>query len=468
MKVPIFKKEMIITTTIKMSLCLLLFFCFACKSDDNGTFIPHKDLLHGFWFVADKGYVIELAENKNVIYNISSAGCTVLDNDFNIEESGIELKVVNANELTGVSQMSLSNLKLTRLQDLNAICLPDQISKTEDPKINFEHFWSFFNDYYAFFDLRGVNWSTYKNYGNQITKDNFYDVLEDLVLLFEDGHVSISDDKNDIDIESGIPVLIERLNVNLSGDLIIESEEDLGVILGQKATTIVEKYLEGTFEEDKEWNMLWGTINNDIMYLNILGMSGYGTELSNELSSLNLALDDVMNAIKDSGISKLIIDIRTNQGGFDKVSSDIAARFVDHERNVFSKKARLGNSFTEDQIISLGPKGDFQFTGDIVLLTSPLTASAAEIFTLYVKDLPYVTIVGEHTNGGFSDILTHVLPNGAEIGLSNEVYSDTKGVVYEGIGIGPAAENKIPFLSNDDFINEKDSGIERAIELLNK
>ncbi len=163
----------------------------------------------------------------------------------------------------------------------------------------------------------------------------------------------------------------------------------------------------------------------------------------------------------------MIIDVRFNQGGFDKVSSDIASRFTNQEHIAFSKKARLGDSFTEDQIISLSPKGDFQFNQDIVLLTSPLTASAAEIFALYLKDLPYVTIVGENTNGGFSDILTHALPNGAIIGLSNEIYSDMNGVVYEGIGVGPVAENRVPFLFNDDFSKNIDGGIEKAIKILN-
>ena len=79
-----------------------------------------------------------------------------------------------------------------------------------------------------------------------------------------------------------------------------------------------------------------------------------------------------------------------------------------------------------------------------------------------------MTIVGENTAGAFSTILEHVLPNGAEIGLSNEIYSDAQGVVFEVVGIGPDNEdNQVPFLSTLDFQEEVDSGIERALELLN-
>ena len=53
---------------------------------------------------------------------------------------------------------------------------------------------------------------------------------------------------------------------------------------------------------------------------------------------------------------------------------------------------------------------------------------------LCLKDLPY------DTNGAFSTILTHVLPNGATIGLSNEIYSDARGAIFEVIGIGPETQ----------------------------
>ncbi len=85
-----------------------------------------------------------------------------------------------------------------------------------------------------------------------------------------------------------------------------------------------------------------------------------------------------------------------------------------------------------------------------------------------MKDLPYVTMVGDNTNGVFSDILSHTLPNEALLGLSNEVYTDAKGKVFEAIGVGPSEENRVPLFSNDDFIKEKDSGIDLAIEILKK
>ncbi len=450
-------------------LFLLMGLFIACQSDDDGP-EPEKSI-NGFWLAADKGYIIEVNSDKNVLYNINTIGCSITDDNFDPEASfGIMLDqdLTDPNELIAISELSASDIKFTRLVNQNEFCLPDQITNTDDPKINFDHFWNTFNDYYAFFETRNVDWSQYKDLREQVTSDNFYDILEELVLQLEDGHVIIDDEANTIFIDSGLLSLFARLNLGLSGDFIIESGEDYDKLYGQRIETIRSKYLGDAFEIDERQNLAWGLISDDIAYMNVFSMAGYSSEEKNELATLNTLLDRVLNDLKESGVSKLIIDTRFNLGGYDMVSVNIASRFVNQERLVFSKKAKLGDGFTESTSISVTPKGDFQFAGDIVLLTSPITSSAAEIFALCMKDLPYVTIVGENTNGVFSDVLIHALPNGALIGLSNEVYSDAQGVVYEAVGIGPIDENRIPLFSNSDFTEEKDGGIDRAIEVLNK
>jgi hypothetical protein len=459
------------TETMKyVKVCLLILnilIFIACQSDDD-TLSPIVDPINGFWVSAEKGYILEFTDGKDLFYNINTAGCSIQDDDFVPEEFfGLKLDLVSENELIASTDLSDSEVKFTRLPNQNPNCLPDQISATEDPQVNFDHFWNIFNDHYAFFETRNVDWSQYESLRDQVTADNFYDILEELAYLLEDGHVSVIDEENGIFIESGGPKLLERLNANLSGNLIIENEDDYAVLENQKAITIVTKYLGGDYEIDDNGNIIWGLINDDIGYILISTMEGYGTSFSDELLTLNAVLDTMMNDLKASGVSKLIIDIRFNDGGYDTAALNMVSRFMDQERISYFKKARLGNGFTENKSFSVGPRGDFQFTTDIILLTSPYSVSAAELFTLCMKDLPYVTIVGENTSSAFSTVLEHVLPNGAKVGLSNEIYSDAQGEVFEVIGIGPEnEENRVPFLSTIDFQEEKDSGIERALELL--
>ena len=331
-------------------------------------------------------------------------------------------------------------------------------------KVNFDHFWNIFNDYYAFFEARNIDWAQYESLRDQVTSDNLYDTIEELLYIIDDCHVSLYDEDLDIDILSGYPGLLEQLNMHLSGNLVIENLEDFFDLGNQKIETIVFDYLGGEFDIDDRNNILWGLINEDTGYINVASMEGYGSNLSNEIASLNTLLDTIMGDLEASGVSKLVIDIRYNDGGFDTVALDIASRFMDQERVSYFKKARLGDGFTENMPFSVAPKGSFQFTGDIVLLTSPFTVSAGELFTLCLKDLPYVTLVGENTAGAFSTILEHALPNGALVGLSNEIYSDAQGEVFEIVGIGPDNEdNQVPFLSNQDFEEEKDSGLDLSL-----
>ncbi len=440
----------------------------ACQSDTDDTPTPPEVPIDGFWSIAEKGWIFEFKDGNDIFYNTNTAGCAIQNDDFVLQDFfGFDFDVINENELIASSDLSDSEIKFVRLPNQNPDCLPEQVASTNDPQINFDHFWNIFNDYYAFFEARNIDWSQYENLRDQVTTTNFYDTLETLALLLEDGHVSIEDDENSIQIESGNPKLFERLNANLSGDLFLEDIDDFVDLGNQKIITIVTNYLGGDFEIDERENIIWGAVN-EVGYINILSMEGYGTSFNDEIANLNVLLDRIMNDLNNSGISKLIIDIRFNNGGFDTVALDMVSRFINQEQVSYFKKARLGTGFTENRSFSVAPKGDFQFTNDIVLLTSPFTISAAELFTLCLKDLSYVTIVGENTNGAFSTILEHALPNGATVGLSNEIYSDAQGAIFEVVGIGPDnQEDLIPFLSTLDFQEEKDSGIERALEILN-
>jgi C-terminal processing protease CtpA/Prc len=111
----------------------------------------------------------------------------------------------------------------------------------------------------------------------------------------------------------------------------------------------------------------------------------------------------------------------------------------------------------------LQPQGDAQFIGPIVLLTCDSVFSGGEAFALAIRQLPYVTIVGDHTNGIFSYQLQKKLPNGWGYCLSYQVYLSADLVCYEGRGV-PA---DIELLSKKAAIaSGVDPLITRALEVL--
>ena len=104
-----------------------------------------------------------------------------------------------------------------------------------------------------------------------------------------------------------------------------------------------------------------------------------------------------------------------------------------------------------------------QFTGPIVLLTCDAVFSGGEAFALAIRQLPYVTILGDHTNGIFSYQLEKKLPNGWEYCLSYQEYFSADMVCYEGKGV-PADIELLN--STADIENGADPLITVALEVL--
>jgi carboxyl-terminal processing protease len=185
-------------------------------------------------------------------------------------------------------------------------------------------------------------------------------------------------------------------------------------------------------------------------YLRILELEGV------KKRKLTTALDKILNNFIE--LEGVIIDIRNNPGGDDSTVIQIVNRFCDRKRIAFHRKTKRGpgvDEFSPLKTWHIEPQGNTQFTGPIVLLTCDSVFSGGEIFALTLKELPYVTIIGEHTNGIFSYQLEKKLPNGWRYCLSYQVYFSADMVCYEGRGVPPDIE----------LLNKK-SDIERGVDPL--
>ena len=195
-------------------------------------------------------------------------------------------------------------------------------------------------------------------------------------------------------------------------------------------------------------------------------MVGYSTEEQGtvpiEVENFEESLEAALDAMQH--VSGLVIDIRNNDGGLDTISIAAAGHFTDTEFHGYSKQAREGNNRTPLQDVMIKPRGQQRFTGHIVLLTSADTASAAEVFAMTMSQLPHVTVIGERSQGILSNVLEWELPNGFDIGLSNEFYLTPNGQWYEGEGIPVAIE--VPFYSIEQRESESDWALETAAQLL--
>lgn len=108
--------------------------------------------------------------------------------------------------------------------------------------------------------------------------------------------------------------------------------------------------------------------------------------------------DDVRDAIKQlqkkGNLRGLVLDLRENTGGFLSQAVKVAGLFISNGVIVISKYSNGEEHFFRDMDSTV------TYSGPLVILTSKLTASAAEIVTQALQDYGVAVVVGdEHTYG---------------------------------------------------------------------
>ena len=427
--------------------------------------------LDGIWRSEGYGRIAEIADTVLNLYEATDVSLIrVLKTTLEEVESTL---VLLGDQLFAKSNSSLHPISFRQIPSLPALT-----SVTDDPELNFEVFWRTFKENYAYFELYDVEWDAqYQLFQPQVTsnttQDELFDIMSSMLRPIEDFHVHLASGSRFF--KPGLlphPLLVQRSGFSTisetSIDRIIEEFEGL-VSDSLRIITETERYLNGEFTTAANNNLVYGKFTDPIGYLNIISMEGGDfsriDDFSVQRSELETSIDRILEEFKD--LEAIIVDVRFNGGGSDLLSLLIASRFADQKRLAFFKDA-LDTQAGDENFIPLGkffvePRGDLQFTKNITVLTGSMTASAAENFILMMMPFPYVTIIGEITSGAFSDVLNRTLPNGWEIGLSNERFLSPDGIDYQKIGIPPDIE--IP-LSEVDLAVGKDSILDTALGLL--
>ena len=426
--------------------CLLLMLTISCK-DRTKQELTTTD---GFWQSVGYGRVIKIDHGDFVLSDVTDISCIPIM-EGNVIDFEPNLHLIND---TLSLKDGINTYYFTRLSSLPEICTKPLSIKTTDALYNFEVLASTFEDHYAYFDLRAVDWdSLYMATKGKITSDTsdaeLYVIVEDMLNSFNDGHIGLD-----------APDVVEEAAQALRNKTIATA-----AIPGKRysphgvSDLVAEHYLKDQRKSSNNKMVQWGILENNIGYLQVNQMMGLAyLDISDsitgrrywetyfgaledltsekhttlEVAGIRKTMEEVMGDLADT--DALILDVRFNGGGKDEVGLEIMRFFNRKEQIVFSKKAKLGDRFTHPNYIKLSSAED-PYTKPIYLLTSQQSASATEIMVLSSLLLEHFTRIGAHTEGVFSDVLDKVLPNGWEVGLSNEVYLDTQGNNYEGKGI---------------------------------
>ena len=160
--------------------------------------------------------------------------------------------------------------------------------------------------------------------------------------------------------------------------------------------------------------------------------------------------------IKNEGISKVILDLRGNGGGYVQAAKTVASLWLEKNALIVSEKA--GSKTVEE----IRATGDNPLKGvKTVILLDGSSASASEIVAGALKEHRAAQIVGEKSYGKGSVQTTINMPNDALLKVTIAKWFTPSGKNISNNGISPDIEVKIPqgesYLLNDI---QKSKGLE--------
>jgi carboxyl-terminal processing protease len=400
----------------------------------------------GIWESSGYGWVLQIdANGAQRQYHRAGEMCVANDPNAPSHELALDSlylvrRDADGKGFTGFIRDNITRLHFSQLDALPAACVKPAV--TSDPVANFEYVWQTFNEHYAFFSGRGVDWyRTYEQFRPQVnpktTPQELAAVLTAMFETLDDRHVTLNRPGFE-EYRSGLGPIVNAVKRDYDAQPAKQKTgfyEFLDARLAVQKAMIKDRYLGASFQTAGNDQISWGKIG-DVGYLRIDSESSYANSggYAAEAAVLTAALDKAFASFADT--RAVILDLRFNLGGNDKHGLAIASRFTARPYTAYIKYARNKAGYTAPQPLRV-EAAKSTYTGAVYALTSNVTVSAGENLLLALMGRPGVVRVGETTASAFSDQLAKTMPNGWTFSVSNEVFEAIDGKVYETKGIPP-------------------------------
>lgn len=455
--------------------------------------------LPGLWEKQGYGELVNITETEVSIIQVGENHCLVIGT-FDIQQfsSGVSKypyvwlnQEGNQIKTDPATNLDAHEYTYQLLKEFPASCKNGPTAPTTNPMVNFDIFWKAINNRYAYLDVRNVDWiAQYNKHIDVVSKlteseDDqkiLFDIFASMITsLDRDGHSSIS--KGGSGVWAHSLRELEARSLEEFAETFTEQTLQTGFAaqdkfkdfdaykayvfnevfiptLAKQHTAIISSYMKSGLSSALDGKLQWGMMDKNIGYVQINSM-----DIEDKLTVLDKIDQTMLTIIKElEKTDAIVLDIRSNGGGYDKVGFTIAKYFFDKRQTVLNKWVREGDQLFGPVKIEIEPAKK-QYLKPLYILASAQTASAAETFLLTMKALPQVTIVGEPTNGIFSDVFARNLPNGMMLTLSNEIYKDNNGKSYEYAGIEP---DEVALMLDKDYRNKaQDSALELVLAKFN-
>jgi carboxyl-terminal processing protease len=426
---------------------LALVFCpLMLHAQAHSSYLPQ-----GIWRTVGYGYVFNVAKDQIAEFDELGDQCLATGTRTPIQFSADfgDWEPISSRKIE-TWRLKTSGMEVQRLDTLPKGCAAP-LARDTRPIVNFDYFWNTFNTNYAFFPEHGVDWNAVRSELRPKAaalpeNGDVFPILSQMVAMLRDSHTYISDGQRSTHIRKH-PF---QEDIGPSGPILLD---DHYMIAGFRA------YMAGTnsplaapAQTAGNGQVLFGRIKAadsasnsasqaGIGYIAFFGMKQFGkdeggdTPVDDSVRSARQTMQQVVASLR--GVKGLVIDLRYNGGGEDAVALAISGFFADHPVEAYTKRAFNAGKLTEPYKVTVVPEDGERLAVPMVVLTSDMTVSAAEVCVLDLRVLPHSTQLGQPTRGSLSDRLSKVLPNGWKFSLSNEIYTDVHGRVFEVSGIPP-------------------------------
>lgn len=396
---------------------------------------PSADV-RGVWRSRGYGWILALDSHGLAVYQASRVDCS-LDprTDAFVTQFLYRQRRAPRDQLIIVQYPGENRYVFDRIDRLPETCTHGNWRPTR----LFEHFAASYQEQYAFFKVHHVDWENRVRTArplvtNETSPRMLFAIFSDMLDGLGDGHVGLGATfrGEPVLFRTGRGTTIDRLNVQAEKSR--QSPVDVkNHWLAAYQRGVREDVLQRRGQDASGGKVVWGPIGTDIGYINISSVENFTSgSLADNIQFINTLMDRILSEF--TAVKAVILDVTNNSGGYDRLAREIAGHFTAVRTLAYSKQAYGAQGVSPD-LFYAEPSAGRRFTGPTYLVTSDVTVSGGEILTMTMRVLPNVTQVGTATRGALSDRLMKVLPDGVDFSISNEIYLDPRGVLFEGAGV---------------------------------
>lgn len=283
------------------------------------------------------------------------------------------------------------------------IFLGEDVEST--PRENFEYLWNVLDKKYSFFKYKNINWDgIYENYSqkvnNKMTDVELFNLLFSMLSELKDAHVN----------------LVSPFNVSRYEGVFSKGPENFNSRLVQDYYLRGDYFITGPFRHQV-------IANGDVGYVRY---SSFSSSFSKD------DINFVINKYRD--LKGIVIDVRSNGGGYVSNVFTLCKALADEKRHVYTSYIKTGpghDDFSEPHKVYIGPESKKPYDKTICILTNRGCYSATSFFVLAMREFPNVITVGDTTGGGLGAPTGAELPNGWSFRFSCTQTLSTDGINYE-------------------------------------